>query len=88
MSAPPTSFPDASHYGTNHTDDGDESHYGKEPPDDDVSKNNPVERQSWSLKMSMKAFCVLLLFHKALVYLRVQRYNLASIIQKENEFFF
>jgi hypothetical protein len=56
MSAPPTSFPDAGQHGANHTDDGKEAYYGIEPSEDDVRDDNPIERPTWNIEMSVESF--------------------------------
>ena len=56
MPAPPTTFPDAGQYGADHANDGDESYHGEEPSEDDVRDDNPVERKSRGLKMSVESF--------------------------------
>ena len=63
MPAPPTTFPDAGQYGADHANDGDESYHGEEPSEDDVRDDNPVERKSRGLKMSVESFlchCILI----------------------------
>jgi len=56
MSAPPAALPDAGHHGAYHTDDGEESDDGKEPTEDDIRDDDPVERLSWNLEMSVESF--------------------------------
>ena len=56
MSAPPASFPNASHHGTNHANECDESHYRIEPSDDDIRDDNPIEVYSWCRKVAMEFF--------------------------------
>ena len=56
MSAPPASFPDTRQNWANHADDSYESYHWEEPSKDDIRNNNPIERNSWSLKMSVETF--------------------------------
>ena len=70
MSAPPAAFPYTGHHGAYHTDDGEESYYGIEPTDDDVRDDDPVERLSWSLEMSVESF----LYHTYVLFLFSKRF--------------
>ena len=58
MSAPPATFKDARHHRADHTDDGQQANHWEKPAEDDVGDDDPVERQPWSLKMSMESFGV------------------------------
>ena len=58
MSAPPATLKDARHHWTNHTDKCQQANHWEEPAEDDVDDNDPVERQPWSLEMSMESFGV------------------------------
>ena len=60
MSAPPASLPDAGQHGTYHADNGDESYHGEEPAKYDVCEYNPVERQPWTLEMSVETFLLMI----------------------------
>ena len=56
MSAPPAALIDARHHGANHADKRQQSNHWEEPAEDDVSDDNPVERNPWSFKMSVESF--------------------------------
>lgn len=61
VSTPPSTFPDARQYRTKHANNSQQSYHGEEPSKDEVGKENPIERLSWSLKMTIKT--LFLLFH-------------------------
>ena len=66
MSALPATFKDARHHRADHTDDGQQANHWEKPAEDDVGDDDPVERQPWSLEMSMESFlchiqCLLIL---------------------------
>ena len=66
MSEPPAPFKDARHHRADHTDDGQQANHWEKPSEDDVGDDDPVERQPWSLEMSMESFlchiqCLLIL---------------------------
>lgn len=54
VTAPETSSPDGCQYGADHADEGNQSDRWIEPTHDEICEENPVERPSWSLEMTMK----------------------------------
>ena len=61
---------------TNHTDECDESDDRIKPPDDDIGDDNPIEIQSWSRKVAMELFFLILCSHNPYLFLNsVQSYE-------------